>query len=162
MCSFGELERVGVERTGSYGAGLTRHLHGQGVSVVEVDRPNRQERRRRGKSDTQDAISAARAAQSGDATGEAKTRDGNVESMRVLRVARTSARKARTQCLNQMRSIISTAPEPVRDELRHLNVYRLIERASSYRPDQRRDVVSLTKFSPHTRPASCRARGRDR
>ena len=147
LCSFGELERVGVEGTGSYGAGLTRHLHAEGVMVIEVDRPNRQKRRRRGKSDTQDAISAARAAQSGDSCGEAKTRDGNVESMRVLRVARSSARKARTQCLNQMRSIISTAPEPVRAELRHLNVYRLIERASAYRPGHKRDVTSLTKVS---------------
>jgi len=145
--SFGELERVGVEGTGSYGAGLTRHLHAHDVSVVEVDRPNRQRRRRRGKSDPQDAITAARAAQSGDAHGEAKTRDGNVESMRVLRVARSSARRSRTQCWNQMRSIISTAPEPIRAELRHLNVYRLIERASAYRPGQRRDVASLTKLS---------------
>jgi hypothetical protein len=79
--------------------------------VVEVDRPNRQRRRRHGKSDPQDAISAARAAQGGDATGEAKTRDGNVEAMRVLRVARASARKGRTQALNQMRSLISTGPE---------------------------------------------------
>ena len=113
--------------------------------MVEVDRPNRQRRRRRGKSDPQDAITAARAAQSGDARGEAKTRDGNVEAMRVLRVARSSARKARTQALNQMRSIISTAPEPIRAELRDLNVYRLLERASAYRPGQRRDVASLTK-----------------
>ena len=85
-------------------------LLGESVRVVEIDRPNRQRRRRRGKSDPQDAITAARAAQSGDACGEAKTRDGNVEAMRVLRVARFSARKARTQALNQMRSLISTAP----------------------------------------------------
>ena len=67
--SFGEVELVGVEGTGSYGAGLTRHLLAEGVRVVEVDRPNRQRRRRRGKSDPQDAITAARAAQSGDANG---------------------------------------------------------------------------------------------
>ncbi len=115
--------------------------------MVEVDRPNRQRRRRKGKSDPEDAISAARAALSGDATGEAKTRDGNVESMRVLRVARVSARKGRTQALNQMRSLISTAPEPIRDELRGLNVYRLLERASAYRPGTKRDIVSLTKLS---------------
>jgi transposase len=143
--AFGEVELVGVEGTGSYGAGLTRHLHSEAVVVVEVDRPNRQRRRRRGKSDPQDAVSAARAAQSGDARGEAKTRDGNVEAMRVLRVARSSARKARTQALNQMRSIISTAPEPIRAELRDLNVYWLLERAGAYRPGQRRDVISLTK-----------------
>ena len=73
--AFGTVELVGVEGTGSYGAGLTRHLHRQGISVVEVDRPNRQKRRRQGKSDTLDAVSAARAAQGGDANGSAKTRD---------------------------------------------------------------------------------------
>lgn len=144
---FGDVELAGVEGTGSYGAGLSRYLHGEGITVVEVDRPNRQRRRRRGKSDSQDAITAARAAQSGDALGEAKTRDGNVEAMRVLRVARSSARKARTQALNQMRSLISTAPDDIRDELRHLNVYRLLERAAAYRPGTRRDLTSLTKLT---------------
>lgn len=148
--SHGEVVLAGVEGTGSYGAGLTRHLHAEGVKVLEVDRPNRQRRRRRGKSDPQDAITAARAAQSGDAQGEAKTRDGNVEAMRVLRVARSSARKSRTQALNQMRSIISTAPDQIRSELRDLNVYRLLERASSFRPGARRDVASLTKLSLRT------------
>jgi len=147
---FGEVSLVGVEGTGSYGAGLTRHLHAENISVVEVDRPNRQRRRRKGKSDPQDAISAARAAHSGDADGLAKTRDGNVESIRTLRIARISARKARTQALNQMRSIISTGPESIRDELRSLNVYRLLERAASYRPGTKRDVVSLTKFTLRT------------
>ncbi len=79
LSDFGPIERVGVEGTGSYGAGLTRHLQAEQVRVVEVDRPNRQRRRRKGKSDPEDAISAARAALSGDAAGEAKSRDGNVE-----------------------------------------------------------------------------------
>jgi len=147
LSDFGPVELVGVEGTGSYGAGLTRHLQAEGIRVVEVDRPNRQRRRRKGKSDPQDAISAARAAQSGDAAGEARSRDGNVESMRVVRVARASARKARTQALNQMRGLISTAPEPIRDELRALNVFHLLERASIYRPGGKRDIVSLTKFT---------------
>ena len=147
LSDFGPVELMGVEGTGSYGAGLTRHLQAEGIRVVEVDRPNRQRRRRKGKSDPEDAISAARAALSGDASGEAKTRDGNVESMRVLRVARVSARKGRTQALNQMRSLISTAPEPIRDELRGLNVFHLLERASAYRPGTKRDIVSLTKLS---------------
>jgi transposase len=147
LSDFGPVELVGVEGTGSYGAGLTRHLQAEGVRVVEVDRPNRQRRRRKGKSDPQDAISAARAALSGDASGEAKSRDGNVESMRVLRVARTSARKGRAQALNQMRGLISTAPEPIRAELRGLNVFHLLERASTYRPGAKRDIVSLTKFT---------------
>jgi transposase len=148
--SFGDVELVGVEGTGSYGAGLTRFLHAHHVAVVEVDRPNRQRRRRRGKSDPQDAISAARAAQGGDATGLAKTRDGNVEAMRVLRVARNSARRSRTQALNQMRALIATAPDEIRSELRHLNAHHLLRRASSYRPGQRRDVHALTRFTLRT------------
>jgi transposase len=147
LSDFGSLELVGVEGTGSYGAGLTRHLQAERVRVVEVDRPNRQRRRRKGKSDPEDAISAARAALSGDAAGEAKSRDGNVESMRVLRVARASARKSRTQALNQMRALISTAPDPIRAELRGLNVFHLLERTSTYRPGAKRDIVSLTKFT---------------
>ena len=147
LSDFGPVELVGIEGTGSYGAGLTRHLQAERVRVVEVDRPNRQRRRLKGKSDPQDAISAARAALSGDASGEAKTRDGNVESMRVLRVARSSARKGRTQALNQMRNLVSTAPDSIRAELRGLSVFKLLERASSYRPGTKRDIVSLTKFS---------------
>ena len=127
LSDFGPVELVGVEGTGSYGAGLTRHLQAERIRVVEVDRPNRQRRRLKGKSNPQDAISAARAALSGEAAGEAKTRDGNVESMRVFRVARSSARKGRTQALNQMRNLVSTAPESVRDELRGLSVFRLLE-----------------------------------
>jgi transposase len=145
--SFGDVDLLGVEGTGSYGAGLTRHLHRRGVKVVEVDRPNRLRRRRHGKSDPQDAISAARAAQGGDATGEAKTRDGNVEAMRVLRVARASARKGRGQALNQMRALIATGPDCIRAELRGLSVYRLLERASSYRPADKRDLVSINKLT---------------
>ena len=144
---FGPVVLVGIEGTSSYGAGLTRHLRGEGVAVVEVDRPNRQRRRRKGKSDPEDAISAARAAFSGDACGAAKTQDGNVEAIRVIRVARVSARRARTQALNQMRSLISTAPGAIRDELRGLNVFNLVSRASAYRPRTRRDVVSLTKWT---------------
>src|SRR5664280_1647552 len=94
--SFGTVELLGVEGTGSYGAGLTRHLHSEGIRVVEVDRPNRQRRRRHGKSDPQDAISAARAAQGGDATGEAKTRDGNCSIRRRHRCRlRTPGRRGR-------------------------------------------------------------------
>ncbi len=147
---FGPVTLVGIEGTSSYGAGLTRHLHAEGIAVVEVDRPNRQRRRRKGKSDPEDAISAARAAFSGDACGEAKTQDGNVEAMRVIRMARLSARRSRTLALNQMRALISTAPEPLRDELRHLSVPRLLERAASYRPGTKRDLVSMNKLTLRT------------
>ena len=147
--SLGELELVGVEGTGSYGVGLTRHLLAEGVTVIEVDRPNRQRRRKRGKSDPQDAITAARAAQSGDATGAAKTRNGSVEAMRVLRVIRSSARSDRTRALNQMRSLVSTAPDDVREQLRGLTIFRLVERASGFRP-RGNDVSATTRLALRT------------
>jgi transposase len=147
--SHGELELVGVEGTGSYGVGLTRHLLDEGVEVIEVDRPNRQRRRKRGKSDPQDAIAAARAAQSGDAVGAAKTRNGSVEAMRVLRVIRSSARSDRTRALNQMRSLVSTAPDDVREQLRGLTIFRLVERASSFRP-RGNDVSATTRLALRT------------
>ena len=79
------VERVGVEGTGAYGAGLCRYLRGQGVEVVEVDRSDRKTRRAKGKSDAIDAYAAARAALSGAASDPPKTRDGRVEAIRVLR-----------------------------------------------------------------------------
>jgi transposase len=148
--SFGTLELVGVEGTGSYGAGLTRHLLAHDVTVVEIDRPNRLRRRRKGKSDPEDAVAAARSAQGGDATGSAKTRDGNVEAMRVLRVARLSARSSRTQAINEMRSLISTAPDELRDELRELSIYQVLRVTSAYRHTGRTDVLTLTKLSLRT------------
>ena len=101
------MARAGVEGTGSYGAGLARFLRAAGVQVVEVDRPNRQARRRSGKSDPLDAIEAARAALSGRACGAAKSRDGNVEAIRALVVAKRSARSTKIQTLNQIRHQIS-------------------------------------------------------
>ena len=94
---FGTVALVGIEGTGSYGAGLARHLTAAGVRVVEVDRSDRQDRRRQGKSDPLDAVSAARAAQSGRARGAPKGRDGAVEAIRALMVAKRSAAPERTQ-----------------------------------------------------------------
>jgi transposase len=115
--AFGPVTKVGVEGTGSYGAGLTRHLHAAGITVVEVDRPDRKARRRHGKSDPIDAEAAARAALAGTATGTPKTRTGPVEAIRALRVARSGAVKARTAALNQLQALITTAPEPLRAAL---------------------------------------------
>lgn len=127
MGSFGEIALVGVEGTGSYGAGLARHLRAVGLAVVEVDRPNRQERARRGKSDPIDAVEAARAAQSGRALGAAKTRDGNVEAIRALVVARRSAREARVKTLNQIRHLVVTGPDELRERFRDVPRWRLAE-----------------------------------
>jgi len=134
MRAHGELAKAGVEGTGSYGAGLARYLAGCGVEVVEVVRPNRQARRQRGKSDVADAVAAALAALSGEASGVPRSRDGLVESIRALRVARAGAVKARTQAGNQLRDLILTAPEPVRRQLAGLSGQRQMDMAARFRP----------------------------
>src|SRR5882757_3021239 len=118
LSAFGPVDRVGVEGTGAYGAGLARHLRSRGLVVIEVDRPNRQERRRNGKSDELDAIEAARAALSGRASGIAKSADGDVEAIRVLLVARRSGRDVRIKYLNQIRHLGFSAPDKLRERLR--------------------------------------------
>ncbi|WP_420445200.1 IS110 family transposase [Candidatus Poriferisodalis sp.] len=137
----GSVERVGVEGTGSYGAGLARHLAAAGVDVVDVNRPNRQMRRRRGKTDTVDAEAAARAALNGCAAVVPKSADGCVEAIRTLRVARRSAVKARTVAANQIDAVVVTAPEPVKDRLRALNTARTVEACARMRPDTDGDLV---------------------
>jgi transposase len=150
FASLGTVVLIGVEGTGSYGAGLTRHLQDLGIAVVEVDRPNRQRRRRQGKSDTHDAISAARAAFAGDALGAPKVRDGNVEAIRVLRLARSSAKRDRTRALNQMRALVTTAPDELRSQLRGLSISRLVRAAAGFRPAGRTDVTNANRVALKT------------
>jgi transposase len=145
---FGALDRVGIEGSGSFGVGLARFLRARGVEVVEVNRPNRQHRRRFGKHDTADAEAAARAVQANVATGEPKAANGIVEMMRALRVARRSAVKARTQAANQLRALLFTAPEELRAELCGLSTKRLVTTAARFRPGrQSRNLVAVTKLA---------------
>jgi transposase len=132
MGSFGKLAKVGVEGTGAYGAGLARHLGKEGVEVLEVNRPNRQARRRRGKSDTVDAEAAARAALNAEATVVPKTQGSLVESIRVLRVACTSARDSRTRVALQLRDLIVTAPDQLRTVLGPLSTAERVARAARF------------------------------
>jgi transposase len=120
LCSHGEVLAIGVEGTGSWGAGLSRFLRARGLNVIEVNRPNRQTRRRKGKSDTIDAEMAARAVLAGDATATPKAGDGPVEALRQLRLARAGAIKARTAAANQLHSLTDTAPDDLRARLRSL------------------------------------------
>ncbi len=136
LTSHGTVTVVGVEGTGVYGAGLTRSLTVDGVHVVEVDRPDRKARRFDGKSDPLDAYAAARAALSERATGAPKSRDGNVEMIRTLRVARSSAVKARAVAITQLKALIKTAPDELRDQLRDLNGATLINRCARLRPSR--------------------------
>jgi transposase len=114
---YGRVTAFGVEGTGAYGAGLARFLRSAGYRVIEVDRPDRKTRRQRGKSDPIDAYAAAAAVLSGAAEGTPKTRDGLVEAIRTLRVARRSAIKARTQAINQLKAVLLTGPASLRESL---------------------------------------------
>ena len=131
---FGTVGLAGIEGTGSYGAGLARHITAAGVRVVEVDRSDRQDRRRAGKSDPLDAVSAARAAQSGRARGAPKGRDGAVEAIRALMVAKRSARAERTQTINQARALIVTGPDDLRARFAQHTAAGLVTELASLRP----------------------------
>ena len=148
---FGTLERAGIEGSGSFGVGLARFLRARGVEVVEVNRPNRQHRRRFGKHDTADAEAAARALQANTATGEPKSADGPAEMVRTLHVVRRSALKARTQAANQLRALLLTAPEELRAQLRGLSTAKLVATAACFRPGCfPDDVRSATKLAMRT------------
>lgn len=134
LVSFGRVALVGVEGTGSYGAGVMRLLTSVGIKVVEVDRPDRSARRAQGKSDPLDAYAAARAAASGRATGTPKSRDGIVESLRCLRLAQRSAIKARTQCINQIRALLVNGPADLREQMSQLPTAQMLKRLSHMRP----------------------------
>ena len=138
---FGPLSKVGVEGTGSYGAGLARFLRRADVAVIEVDRPNRAERRRSGKSAPLAAVEAARAALGGRAQSISKTKDGAIEAVRVLVVAKRSARGARIKALVQMRHLVITAPDQLRGRLKGLTVCALVGEASRLRPSRSGDAV---------------------
>jgi transposase len=130
---FGRLDRVGVEGSGSFGVGLARFLRARGVPTVEVNRPNRQHRRRFGKHDTADAEAAARAVQAKSATGEPKSADGPAEMVRTLQLVRRSALKARTQAANQLRALLVTAPEELKTGLLGLSTAKLVAKAARFR-----------------------------
>jgi transposase len=141
----GELARVGVEGTGSYGAGLARALAAAGVTVLEVPRPDRQRRRRHGKSDPVDAVSAALAALAGEDCGIPKSGDGPAESIRALRVARDGAMKARNQAGNQFRGLVTTAPGPLRAQLAGLSALRRVRAAAAFTPGDAADPAEGVK-----------------
>ena len=145
MNSFGLVDRIGIEGTGSYGAGLARHFTNTGIRVVEVNRTNRQTRRAHGKNDTIDAVAAARAALSGQATTTPKTRDGIVESIRVIRIAFRSARDTRATIGIQIRDLIMCGPDELRVALEALTTSQQADKAARFRPGPITDPVEATR-----------------
>ena len=149
MTSFGALKRIGVECTGTYGSGLLRYLQNAGLEVLEVTAPDRMERRKRGKSDTIDAECAAHAAFSGIRTVTPKTRNGMIESLRVLKICRKTAISARRVALQIIHSNIISAPDELREQLRNMTRMQLIRTLGSWRPDasEYRNVTNVYRIS---------------
>ena len=148
--SFGSVTRWGIEGTNSYGAGVTRHLREAGQVVREVIRPNRAERRLRGKSDPLDAITAARAVLADlDRLPIPKDSAGPVESIRVLNLSRDSAVRARAKVLQQIAMILVSAPAVLREKLQCLSEKALLARLIACRPglDPTRGVETATMIS---------------
>ena len=135
MRSFGELQRIGIESTGSYGAGLLRFMQAAGVEVLEVTAPDRHDRRRRGKNDDLDAQNAAHAAFTGRRTVTPRSRDGMVESLRVLKACRKTAVAARRVALQMIQNTIVCAPDGLRDQLRTMTRMQLVRTLAAWRPD---------------------------
>ncbi|WP_246003271.1 IS110 family transposase [Nocardia tenerifensis] len=144
MQGFGSVVRVGVEGTGAYGAGLARLLDAQQIRIVEIDRPDRKTRRFQGKSDPIDAIAAAKTALARTRTGTPKHRDGRIEALRNLRVARRSAIDQRADVQRQIKSLIVTAADELRRRLRGLSVTALITTCAALRPDRADAATPMT------------------
>jgi transposase len=149
MRSFGEVQRIGIESTGSYGAGLLRFLQQAGVEVLEVTAPDAHDRRKRGKNDDLDAESAAHAAFAGTRTVTPKRRDGMIESLRVLSACRKTAVAARRVALQMIHNTIVCAPDGLRDQLRHMTRMQLVRTLAAWRPDLTayRDVEAAYRIS---------------
>ncbi|MFF1762408.1 IS110 family transposase [Streptomyces sp. NPDC058266] len=137
--AFGRLQQAGVECAGSYGAALTPYLHQEDITVTEVNQPDKAARRRHGKSDSIDAAAAARAVLSGratataTATATAKTTDGPVETIRLFKMAKTSAIKSRSMAVNQLKAVLVVAEPALRESLDGLSNPKLIRRCSQLR-----------------------------
>jgi transposase len=145
---LGSVMCAGIEGTSSYGVGLARHLRAAGISVMEVERAKRRHLRRNGKSDPLDAEAAARAVLAGEAVGEPKSGDGRVEMIRVLRSARQSAVKARSQVANQLKALLVTAPEDLRHRLRQLPTKEVVASCARFRlGSDPEEVRTATRFA---------------
>lgn len=144
---LGSVQAFGVEGTGSYGAGLARHLRRAGAQVVEVNRPDRSTRHRKGKSDPIDAESAARAVLAGTATATPKHGDDRVEIIRLIKMTRDSAVKAQTQAVNQLKAVLVTAPEELRESLTGLGLVALMNRCAGLRPGELSTPLAAAKHA---------------
>jgi transposase len=129
--TFGTLRRAGVECTGSYGAALTRHLQAAGITVIEVNQPDKATHRRRGKTDTIDAQAAARP----------------VEMLRMFKLAKSSAIKSRTQAINQLKAVLVAANATLREALSGLSTPILIRQCAQLPASAPNDATSAATWT---------------
>jgi transposase len=125
----------GIEGTGSYGAGLSRHLMAAGCTVRDINRIEKSTRRRRGKDDLIDAEAAARTLLSGTATTIPKAGNAGVEMIRMLNNVRESAIHSRTKAINQLRALLVVADPALREELSGMPTAALIQHCSTLEPE---------------------------
>ena len=144
---LGEIHAFGIEGTGSYGAGVARFLTSRDYNVVEVNRPDRSIRYRKGKSDPTDAEMAARAVLAGVADATPKSGEGEVEMIRMLKSAKDSAVKARTQAINQMKALAVTAPAELRETLDGLSAGALVTRCKSFRTGRLDGPLATARYT---------------
>lgn len=149
LADHGTISAVGVEGTGSYGAGLTRYLTGQHINVVEVNRPDRAARRLRGKSDPVDAENAAAAVLAQTATATPKARTGTVEAIRIIHSTRAGAVKACTAAKSTFTNLVRTSPNTLHDQLHPLTRTQQLRIARSYRTTTVTDPHHAAKLCLH-------------
>ncbi len=149
MRSFGAVQRIGIESTGSYGAGLLRFMQQAGIKVLEATTPDTHDRRKRGKTDDLDAQNAAHAAFAGRRTVTPKSRDGMIESLRVLKACRKTAVAARRVALQMIHNTIVSAPDELHEALRTMTRMQLVRTLAAWRPDltDYRNVVSAYRIT---------------
>lgn len=149
MRSFGQLRSIGIEATGTFGAGLLRYMQNAGVEVLEVTTPDKHDRRKRGKNDDLDAQNAAHAAFAGNRTVTPRSRDGMIESLRVLKACRKTAVVVRRIALQMIQNTIVCAPDGLREALRQMTRMQLVRTLAAWRPDltDYRNVDSAYRIS---------------
>ena len=145
--SLGQEVTFGVEGTGSYGAGLASAIRRRSIGVLEVLRTDRRDRRLRGKSDTIDAENAARAVLNGQASAVPKNADGTVEMIRLVKVAKDVAIKARTSAMISLKAVLVNAPAELREQLQPLTKMVLIRRCAALRPGPVTDTTTAAKHT---------------
>jgi transposase len=134
LAGNGRVVAYGIEGTGSYGVGLASFLRRTGHRVIEVNRGDRRSRRSNGKSDTLDAEAAARAVLAGQAAAIPKSADGTAEMIRQIKIARDTARKAKTTAMITLKALTVTVPGELREQLNGLSDKALIEKCAGMRP----------------------------